>query len=98
MHACAAPQPLSFSLVGLLQVQTGTLCQLRESGPCHLKQTAVGRIRDRLLLNRGVDKHALEFDRRHRLHLHRSRDRRRKQFLDTGFAQGFVAVRLEEER
>src|SRR5471032_3403875 len=85
--ACAATQPLAFALVRLLQPQPCALRQLNESGPRHLKQTAVGRIRNRLLLNRGVDNHALEFDRRHRLHLHRSCDRRRKQLLDTGFAQ-----------
>ena len=35
--------------------------QLHESSPCHLKQTAVGRIRNCLLLHRRVNNYALEF-------------------------------------
>ncbi|KVZ49799.1 hypothetical protein WK57_16665 [Burkholderia ubonensis] len=58
------------------------LCRAR-----HLQQPAIGRKRDRLLLNRRIDDHRLELGGLDYLHVCRRRDRRCQQFLDAGFAE-----------
>ena len=85
--AGSAAQTLAFARVGLFERQACALRQSGELGPRHFEQPTIGRLGDRLLLDRGVDDHPLELGGLDRTHLHCGSDDGGEQLLDAGFAQ-----------
>jgi len=60
MAVGSAAQTLAFARVGLFERQACVLRQPGELGSRHVEQPTIGRLGDRLLLDRGVDDQLIE--------------------------------------